>query len=532
VLPGKKFTPEDILRILWRGKWLVAGPFVAIFVATAVVAWRLPERYRSETLILIVPQRVPDAYVRSTVTTPTERSASDRLETVKQQVLARTRLERLILDLNLYPNARRSGILEDVIQAMRRDIDVQMVPKGDAFRVGFTYSDRRLAVDVVNRLASAFIDESNQDRTLFAESTTSFLETQLEDARRRLEDLDKKLADYRTRHAGELPTEREANLQVLAASQAQVQTMAESINRDRDRRYLLERTLTELSSEAPASAPPPTSSANADPNTIAGQTVADQLQAARTSLRSLELRFTGDHPDVKRARRMVADLEVKAQQEALQKPVSPDASTPRPTNPLEEARQTRIRDLRLEIEGIDRTIASKQAEEKSLVAKSAEYQRRVEAAPARESELTSLLRDYDTVQKHYANLLAKQEDSKIAANLERRQIGEQFRTLDQARVPDRPVSPNRPLIDLAGAVVGLAIGLGIVAFLQYRDDSFHTDEEIVRLVALPVVAMIPQMVSRAERKARRRRTLLVAATAACVFLVGFSAVAWWFLFRG
>ena len=135
------------------------------------------------------------------------------------------------------------------------------------------------------------------------------------------------------------------------------------------------------------------------------------------------------------------------------------------------------------------------------------------------------------MQKHYANLLAKQEDSKIAANLERRQIGEQFRTLDQARLPERPVSPNRPLIDLAGAMAGLAIGLGLVAFLEYRDDSFHTDEEIVKLLALPVVAIIPTMLSKAERKAQRRRNVIVAVASGVVFLVGFAGAAWFFLLR-
>ena len=264
---------------------------------------------------------------------------------------------------------------------------------------------------------------------------------------------------------------------------------------------------------------------------IAGQSAAEQLQMARTSLRQLQLRFTPDHPDVQRAKRIVADLEVKAQQEALQTPLSPDGSAPRPANPQEAARLARLRDLRLEMEGIDRVIASKQAEEKTLQAKMTEYQRRVEATPARESELEGLLRDYDTVQKLYASLLAKQEDSKIAENLETRQIGEQFRTLDEARLPERPVSPNRPLIDLAGAMAGLAIGLGLVALLEYRDDSFKTDEEIVRLLSLPVVAMIPVMLSRAERETQRRRRLVVAIATGVVFMVGFASAAWFFLLR-
>ncbi len=177
MLPGKKYTPEDIARILWRRKWLILAPFVTISVLTALVAWRLPERYRCDALILIVPQRVPDAYVRSTVTEPTDRNASqqrtERVETLKQQILTRTRLERTITELNLYPRERRVGLIADVVEKMSSDIQVQAVRSSDSFTVSFTYEDRRLALEVVNRIAGAFIDESNQDRTLFAESTTS-----------------------------------------------------------------------------------------------------------------------------------------------------------------------------------------------------------------------------------------------------------------------------------------------------------------------------------------------------------------------
>ena len=83
------------------------------------------------------------------------------------------------------------------------------------------------------------------------------------------------------------------------------------------------------------------------------------------------------------------------------------------------------------------------------------YQARIEAVPGLESEWISLSRDYDTLQANYEQLLAKSEDSKVAANLERRQIGEQFRVLDPARVPERPVSPNRIQINGMGAALGL-----------------------------------------------------------------------------
>ena len=107
MLPGKTYTPEDFARILWRHRWSVLLPFFLITVGTAVGAHFLPDEFRSETVILVVPQQVPESYVRSTVTTRIE----DRLQSISQQILSRTRLERIVQDLNLYQKERRTGIM-------------------------------------------------------------------------------------------------------------------------------------------------------------------------------------------------------------------------------------------------------------------------------------------------------------------------------------------------------------------------------------------------------------------------------------
>jgi len=536
VLPGKKFTPEGVLRILWRRKWLVALPFAVVSLGTAGVASRLPERFRADTLILITPQRVPDAYVRSTVSNPNDREPTtmqERLAPIRQQVLSRSRLERIIVDLNLYPRERATSTMQDIVERMRtKDIEVITTFRGgDSFQIAFTYGDRRLARDVVDKLAAEFIDASNQERTSFAESTTTFLGTELDAARQRLQEVEKKLQDYKMRHAGELPTERDANLQVLGSLQMQVQQLGESINRDRVERYLRERQLAELTAEPlPVAAPPPVAPGNAQPGDgtgVAGRSAAEDLEAARRQLRLLQLRYTDNHWDVQKQKKLIQDLEVKAQQEALQKPLTPEPPTP--TTPAEIQRQNRIRDLRLEIEGSDRTIETKQQEEKALRARIAEYERRVEATPARESELTGLLRDYTTHKNGYETLLAKQEDSKIAENLERRQVGERFKTVDQARMPERPISPNRPLIDLVGALLGLGLGLGFAALLEYRDNSFRSEDEIVRLLSLPVVAVVPVMLTSTERRLRRRRTWMLSVAGGVFVMSALTATAWFIL---
>jgi uncharacterized protein involved in exopolysaccharide biosynthesis len=173
-------------------KWVLLVPAVAL-ASTAFIAWpHLPKRYQSATTVVVVPQRVPEAYVKPTVTTRIE----ERLGTIQQRILSRTFLERLIQQFNLYPRERRAGIMEDVVEQMRKDIDVQIL-KADAFRVSYRSSDPRTAMRVTERLASAFIDESLTDRAVLAQLTTSFLETQLADVRQRLVEHSKRVEQAR-----------------------------------------------------------------------------------------------------------------------------------------------------------------------------------------------------------------------------------------------------------------------------------------------------------------------------------------------
>jgi hypothetical protein len=138
------------------------------------------------------------------------------------------------------------------------------------------------------------------------------------------------------------------------------------------------------------------------------------------------------------------------------------------------------------------------------------------------------MRDYGTIQDGYTALLRKSEESKIAVDLERRQIGEQFRVIDGARLPERPISPNRLRINMFGILGGLALGLGLVAFLEYRDTSFKSDDDVMTTLALPVLAVIPLMTNAGERRQARRRRLLLAASASvtCMLLAAAVMAVW------
>jgi uncharacterized protein involved in exopolysaccharide biosynthesis len=251
-------------------------------------------------------------------------------------------------------------------------------------------------------------------------------------------------------------------------------------------------------------------------------TAAQQLAQARESLRALMTRLKPEHPDVIRAQRIVKELEQKAAAEELDAPVGATATPVR----LSPGEQKRLSDMQAERDSLDRHIAMSRAEETRLQGVLSGYRQRVEAAPAREAQLTELMRDYDTLQQTYKGLLAKSQESDIAADLERRQIGEQFRVIDPARLPERPISPNRQRMNGMGAAAGLLIGVALIALLEYRDTSVRTDEDVTLSLALPVLAVIPLMITTTERKRNRRRTL-AAATASLVLMMSVLAFAVW-----
>ena len=130
------------------------------------------------------------------------------------------------------------------------------------------------------------------------------------------------------------------------------------------------------------------------------------------------------------------------------------------------------------------------------------------------------------MKKIYENLLGKKEDSRISANLERQQVGEQFKILDPARLPERPYSPNRIRMALVGLGLGLGLGLGVAGVLEYRDTSLRTEDEIVKMLVLPVVAAIPVMSAIAERR-RHRRNLVLTGIASVLFVAGALAGLLW-----
>jgi polysaccharide chain length determinant protein (PEP-CTERM system associated) len=413
--------------------------------------------------------------------------------------------------------------MEDVVARMRLDIEGPNIERGDAFRVGYVSADPKLAQQVTERLASLYIAANLKERELQAEGTTQFLVAQVEDARQRLVEHEKRLEHFRRQHDGELPTQVEGNLRAMQAAQARMQAIEEALYRDRELRLSLERQIAELdangNSQILSSARASGSGTTVDPTL----TTAEQLTIARAQLAALELKYKPGHPDIAAAKRRIRDLELRYSTEEERRP----ADTPPPIDPANAIRENRRRDLQDQLTSLQTRQARQEAEAERLAADVAVYKGRMAAAPARESDLIELTRDYATLQNTYTTLRGKLEDSKLAGDLERRQVSEQFRILDPPRFPERPYGPNRLGIVALAAMCGLLCGLAFAGALEYFDESFESESDIVRVLQVPVLARVATMRSERELQARKRQVFSASIAAVIVLTASVGAYAAW-----
>lgn len=510
MLPGKTYKPEDILKVFRKRFWVIVVPWAIVAAGTAAVARKLPDVYESKATIQVIPPQIPGNIVAPSTTV----ALQQRLQATTQTILSRTRLEHLIQDLDLYRAEReKHQIMEDIVDGMRSDIHVDST-KGDTFVVRYSGRNPTTVMKVTEQLAGYFKEENSKEGERRAQDTTSFVESEVDVAKRKLQATEDKLKQYRISHAGELPDQLGANMQSVQTINQQLANVAQELNNENNAKISLERNIAALEDQGNSA------TAVADP---AG-TAAQRLAAARNELRiAIDARgWKPDNPDRRRLEATVKSLEAEANAEALKAPVSA-------ANPVEQQRLNRIAGYKEDLDRIKQNIEQAKQAEKQLRANLAVYQARIDKIPVRDAELIELNRDYDTLNKIYTDLVAAREKSSMSVNAERRQIGEQFVLLDAARIPEKPVSPNRPLINLFGILGGLAAGIVLAALLEYRDSTFKTDSEIASALALPVLAVVPVMKAETERRADFRKTLMMNMGLASVVLVCLAVLTYTFV---
>jgi len=515
----KTLNIHEYLAIGLRRKWWIIIPVIAaVFISYGVYKY-LPKVYKATTLILVQPQRVPEAYVRPTNT----ETVSARLNTIGQEILSRTRLEKVIQEFNLYPDYRQRAPMEEVIETMRKSINVEVQARARDDRSQNTFSlshegqDPRTVMLVTNKLASLFIEENLKVRELQAESTSDFIIKELQSMEDQLKKRDQATRSFKERNMGNLPQQLDANLRILERLQQQLQTTNETIKTAEDRAFILQGQMEQLKRSLTTQVripgtrrEPGQESEEIREEVIPEDPLVTQLNNLKRELGIAQSKYTESHPDVIDLKKRISGLEpkvekilreqeakkearlkeLKARQDRARTATTTEDQTVVITDPatqrLLDQYTTQFNESQLEAKRL-------RVETKNIKDQIVLYQRRIEETPKREEELSLLMRDYDLLRTNYQSLLDKKIQSQMAENLERKQQGEQFKVLDPARTPEKPVRPDRDRILLIGAAIGLMSGLGLAYFRETWNQKFHTEAEVEHFLGIPVIAVIPNL---------------------------------------
>ena len=510
---------DGVLAVWSRRKWLAILAFAAPMAAAASLITFLPNLYRSTATVLVDRQQIPETFVRSTVTSALE----TRLQTISQEILSRSRLEALISRFGLYPDLRTQVPSEEVIKRMRGDIKLELKGielKGAsqatvAFTISYQGSEPGTVSLVTNTLASFYIEENLKARERQATGTAEFLKVQLEETKKRLDDQEQRVSEFKRRYLGELPQQMETNLATLERLHAQIRLNADTQTRAAERRQALSSQLAEA--ESLLATPPGMPGGPAAP----AESSELRLTRLKEDLTRLRTQFSEKYPDVVLLAGEIAALEREVADAKAREPKAEEKQAPPPATPLTPY-VLRLKEALSEVETEIRILKN---DDKRLHDGIAAYQARVENVPRREQEFRELSRDYDSTRELYNSLLKRYEEAQLAESMEQRQKGEQFRVLDPAIPNSEPAAPNRFRLLLMALMGSLGLAVGAVVLAERVDTSFHTVDDLRAFSPVPVLVSIPRIVTRTDRR-RRAWHMRLAASAAFIGLVVISGLAY------
>lgn len=476
-------TLQDYLGMLKRRWYFAVFPALVCAMIGYGATRVLPKSYTSQTLMLVERQQVPHDFVQPVVT----EDLNARIAKIEEQTLSRTRLQPLIERYGLFGKEASAKSMDDLVLLLQKDVTLTPVDSVirtkdetiPGFYLAVTLNDPRIAQQVCADITSMFIDEDIRERQHSAEGTTSFLQTQLEDAKRKLDEQDAIQAGFERKYMGMLPDETKTNLEMLGTLNTQLQAVTEALNRaDQDKAYmesLLAQQLDELKLSQQLRG---TTATTADP-------LGDQLLKLQDQLTTLQAHYTDQYPDVVKVKAEIADLK---KQIAAADPPADKAATGDHAAALEPVE---IQKLRAQIRSLAETIQTDSRQQQEVKTDIEAYKSRLQLSPAVEEEYKKITRDHDTALKFYNDLLGKRDESEMATDLERRQEGEQLSVMDPASLPDKPSFPKLPQFLGGGLGAGLALGLAMVLGIGTSDKRIRTGRDIEYFLGTVSFAVIP-----------------------------------------
>ena len=487
-----QLTMDDYMAMVRRRLKVVIVPLLIAPIAGFLISYGFTTVYKSTSQVLVEGQKVPSDYVHSVVTT----DFTQRVETLKNQIMSNSRLQPMIQGLDLAKPGEEAKLIEEIrapgnfqvnpasmttmsaaaaaAPQVRKKLTASDEPV-PIFNVSYNDSNPARAQKICNAMTSLMLEENLKSRSSIASDTTTFLSGQVASAKSDLDAQDAKMTAFKKQFAGQLPGDIENNMRMLMSLNTQMDSNTQNLNRAQQDKTYAESLLSQqiatwkssLSSTSPA-------------------TLEQQLTVLQSQLLQLQARYTDDYPDVAKTKADIAKVQGKLDE------INKQANNPSAVSEKASANEPpEIPQTRLKIHQYQQFIEQYAAAQKDLQAKINDYTRRTAMSPDVEQQYKQLSRDYDNAQAVYRDLLQKQSQAGLGTNMENAQQGEQMTVLLGANKPDQPVFPNRPLFAAGGLGAGLGLGLLIAIFLEFSDKSIRTERDAAMAMDLPLLISVP-----------------------------------------
>lgn len=538
------------LDVLKRRRWHFLLPALVVMLVSATVAMLLPSIFIAEATIQVEAQEIPENMVQSTVTGYVE----ERLQAVNQVVLSRSNLLNLIERYDLYPEKKGVIAQDELANRFRESITLEPVrtevfnPRSGqrgaatiAFKLSCEGKDPQAVAKVVSTLASQLIEENSRQREFQTETTVTFLEAQLEQLNTELAATEAKIAEFKDQHLRSLPDLMTLNLQSLQRMQELIDRKREHINNLEDRRIYLQGQLALIepeqfkfdvhgrrvmspkerlavlqseyfSAKASRSAHhPDVISLKKQIEALEGELtpedrfehVRQELQVLQNELVALQEKYSSVHPDVIKTRKRIEDLK-KQSDELARNRSSQQAEETSASNPAYIELRTRLKSTELDLTNARKDLAD-------ALQRYEAFQERIEQSPKVEQQYTILQRDYMNLKDEYQETKARLMQARESQNLEQKNFSQKLRVINPPAIPEKPSKPNRVALLFVGAFMATGFGMGAGTLAEFLDRSVHTVKELASKTSQPILAAIPYLETRQDRRKRLLNRLLLMA---------------------
>ena len=469
---------SDIRRILRRYWWIPTLMSLTLGALGLTASLVLPKKYTSSTVVLVEQPTVPKDVIHPVIT----QDLNQRINSMKAQILSRSSLEPIINKFSLYAQERSATHMEDLVEKLRSSINIELIqplagatdrqPPG--FNVSVTFDNPNLAQQICQEITSAFMEQNAKMRIINSGRVSQFLTQELDEAKNKLDEQDKKLAEFKAEHLVSMPDQEQTNLALMSTMQSQLDATTQALTRAQEDKALNETLLSQQEASWKAS----------QVGMQNPETQDHELEALQGQLSTLLAKYTPEHPDVIKLKAQIEDLKKRMAQAPTEKITTDNKQTSLHEPPA-------IQQLRAKIKQGDFGIADLTKRQTQIQNQIRSVEGRLQSSPVVEQQLKELTRNYQTASDIYNDLLKKRESSVMATDLEHQQEGENFRVVDSPNLPSTPSFPKKSVFLGGGLAGGFGLSLGILYLLALSDKALYSERDVEICLKLPVLTAVP-----------------------------------------